>query len=114
MDVGEDFPVATQALKLRDIETMAREAVAIRRQVAEHEFELDIHINSPLSAKLDALHSATRAAVRATETERAARRAVAHEAKALGLTVRDTAALMGISYRSVPQLLREDLEPADA
>ncbi len=112
VDIGEEWPVGTQARTIGDVDMMAREAVSIRLEVPEDSFDLDISVDSPLADDLEALAEASRCAEAAVEAERRARRAVAHRARDLGLTLRDTASLMGLSHQRIAQLLQESPEPS--
>lgn len=105
-ELGDQF---TQAAKIRDIEPMARMLIADLLEIEPDSFELDVTSDPPpdvaqLIAERDAAAAERdRAAAAAAQ----AQRRVALVARENGFTVRDTAALAGITYGRIGQLLKE-------
>lgn len=95
----------TQGRDLEDAERMARDAVAALLDVAESEVEIDLHVNEADEVVAEVERARTRRAEAAREEQatlvRAARRLVDQ-----GLTQRDTARLLGLSFQRVHQLLK--------
>lgn len=106
---GREVEPITQATKVRDIEPMAREAIAISLEVDEDSFDLDVQVDAPSAVNelMSALEDSVAAAQAARNDEAHARRAAAVAARDAGLTVRDAGELLGLSYQRVAQLLKE-------
>ena len=96
----------TQARKVAEIEPMARDLVAVMRNVAPDSFELRTEIELPagVRAHLDAVEQARAEEDDARRRAAAELRAAAAELKDAGLTVREIGALLGMSYQRASQL----------
>jgi hypothetical protein len=100
----------TQARRLREVEEMARDLVAVMLDVDADSFQLDVTYDLPDSvrrrlAEADRLRQESDAAKSAAAAES---RAAARELVESGLSLRDTAQLLGLSYQRVHQLVYED------
>ena len=104
----------TQAKRLDKVAHMARDLVAAMLEVDHDDVSIDVRYELPVAA-VDALSEAKAAGEvarqLATLAAESGRRAVAalHEE---GLSLRDTAHLLGVSYQRVHQLLAEPLTNA--
>lgn len=98
--------VYSQARRLADVEAMARDAIALLNEVAPDSF--DITVEPVLDDEATRLVEQARAD--RVDAERAARRASEQLRAAVdrlvsaGLTVRDTAHLLGLSHQRVAQV----------
>ncbi|MEO6500880.1 MAG: hypothetical protein ABIQ09_03105, partial [Jatrophihabitantaceae bacterium] len=103
----------TQARSLREVETMARDLIAVMEQVLPDSFQLVTDVVFPASPRAHWERAADlRAAAAATQAEAAAEaRAAASELAAMGLTVRDIGMVLGVSFQRAQQLLAESPPP---
>jgi predicted RNase H-like HicB family nuclease len=97
----------THGRSLREVERRIREALGLWVEDSEEaEFELDVRLPSKLSLKLSALRSVREKADELQrQTSREASSVVIMLARGLGLSVRDTADLIGLSHQRVQQLI---------
>lgn len=97
----------TQARRLTEVETVAREVIADLTEVDPSDVEVEVTIQTP--APIAAAQAELAGAdARARESIRAAaecRRRVALVARSEGLTIREVAKLLGISHQRVSQLV---------
>ncbi|MFJ9387721.1 hypothetical protein ACIRON_02800 [Nocardioides sp. NPDC101246] len=97
----------TSARHVREIETMARDLIAIMEDVEPDSFEIDMRIELPadVRAHLDAAarlrEEATRANAEAAQEARAAARGLVDA----GMPLRDAGAVLGVSHQRVAQLV---------
>lgn len=96
----------TQARSLREIESMARDLIAVMADVDRDSFELSVEVRIPDGVE-EHLQRATE--LRATEAQARAQaaaevRAAASELKGAGISVRDIGALLGVSFQRAHQL----------
>jgi len=100
----------TQSHGLHDAETMIRDLIARRLDVAEDSFAVEV--TPEVGDGLDAETRSAREEIRAlAETQRRVAehsRAVARRLKAKGLSGRDVAKVLGVSAARVSQLLRDE------
>ena len=97
----------TQARHLSEVEAMARDLIAVYLDVPEDSFDVDLQIELPEAARkhLDNAHRLADEAAEALTNSARARRQAAMELKALGMTVRDIGAALGVSHQRAQQLL---------
>lgn len=97
----------TQARSLREVETMARDLVAVMRDVDPDSFELAMEITLPeqvrkhLEAAARLREESARANAAAAKEARAAARALAD----MGMSLRDVGVALGVSPQRASQLL---------
>lgn len=94
----------SQARRLDQVPAMARDAIALMRDVDPAAIEVEVHPEAP--EEVEAARAARR---EADHAERLAREATARAVHALlhrGLTVRDAGALLDISPQRVSQIAR--------
>jgi hypothetical protein len=107
----------TQAKRLDKVEHMARDLVAAMQEVDYDAVQVDVRYELPVAA-VEALSEAKAAAEVARQLARIAADSGRHAVAVLhreGLSLRDTAHLLGVSFQRVHQLLAEPLgEGADA
>lgn len=101
-----EIDIVTQARHLKDVEEIAAEAAALALDTTEE--SLTINANIAVPSRIKHLWSESRSkeiAARETAQEagKLARQAV-HELREQGLTQRDAATVLGISYQRVAQL----------
>jgi predicted RNase H-like HicB family nuclease len=100
--------VFSQARRLDQVETRAREAIALMLDVDEAEVgQLTVTVTPPDTAAdlLRELAASEAAAAAATEHTTALRRQVARELRDEGFPLRDVGRLIGISHQRVSQIL---------
>jgi hypothetical protein len=92
---------------------MARDLIAVMEQVKPDSFELVTDVVFPASAKVHWERAAElRAVAAATQAEAAAEaRVAARELAAMGLTVRDIGAVVGVSFQRAQQMLADSPAP---
>jgi hypothetical protein len=100
----------TQARRLREVEEMARDLVAVMLDIDPDSFQLEVTYELPDSvrghlAEADRLRQESDAAKSAAAGES---RAAARELVESGMSLRDAAQLLGLSYQRVHQLVYED------
>ena len=98
----------TQADHLGEVELMGRDLIGIWLDIDPDSFDVDIHIEPPPSvkAKLDQAQQAEQAARAATANAAMSRReAVRQLRQVYGLSVKETARLLGLSRGRIYQLL---------
>ncbi len=108
VDIREVPGAFTQARRLDQVETMARDMLALLLQSPPDSFDVavDADVPEPLVTKVEELRSLRERA--AAAEEEAARTATALVSAMLveGFTVRDAGRILGISYQRASQLAR--------
>lgn len=115
-DLVDDFdgePVLTQARRLDEVETEARDLICLTADVAPSGIDVDIHVEVPgVLGDLSAIRrqiAADRAEARAAEERAIAEsRMIAHALSEVGVPIRDIASVAGVSFQRAQQLVRED------
>jgi hypothetical protein len=99
----------TQARHLRELEAMARDLVAVMREVDPDSFKLEISYHLPESVERHLAEAARlrRESDAAKSAAAAESRAAARELLESGMPLRDAARLLGVSYQRVHQLAEE-------
>ncbi len=99
--------VFSQARRLDQVDNHAREAIAMMLDIGEDEIEISMAVTPPdtVADLLDALHTATETASKASATAAQMRIEAARALHDQGLPLRDVGALIGVSYQRVHQLL---------
>ncbi|ORW11083.1 hypothetical protein AWC14_19395 [Mycobacterium kyorinense] len=97
----------TQARNLAEVEPMARDLIALLKEIPDDSFQLDVRIELPEHVRhhLELARKYSEDAARAQAESARERRAAARELKARGLTVRDIGTALGISHQRAQQLL---------
>jgi hypothetical protein len=104
--VSVDGALATQALRFKDIETMARDWIATTGDLRPEDVEMEVSVVVPddVRTHLDRARELRDESARLrTEAGRESAAAV-HRLRDLGLTVREIAGLLDISFQRVHQL----------
>ena len=98
----------TQARNVGEIETMARDLVAVMLDIEPDSFDLKIRIELPstVQAHLKEVEQARAVAAEARTRAAAELRAAAVELKESGLSVRELGSVLGVSYQRASQLTR--------
>jgi predicted RNase H-like HicB family nuclease len=100
-----NYAAVTQGRDLAEAEANARKATALLLDVRASEVEIDLHVNEADELIAEVERARTRRAEAAREEQatlvRAARRLVEQ-----GMTQRDAARLLGLSFQRVHQLLK--------
>ena len=103
--------VHSQARRLDQVDSMAREAIALMLQVPEDSFDLTIE---PDLASLGGLQAAIEDALKAREASEHAQdqastamRHAVGEIRSLGYTARDAGMLLGVSNQRISQIERQ-------
>ena len=102
--------VFSQAKRLDQVETMAREAVAMMLDVDIDQIskiEVDIVPPACAAALIGTMHDALATAREATDAAALARREAARVLRADGLPMRDVGRLLGLSHQRVSQILAD-------
>ena len=96
-----------QARQLSEIEPMARDLIAVYLDVPEDSFDVEVEIElpEPVRRHLDTARRLADEAADALTNSARARRQAAIELRALGMTVRDIGAALGVSHQRAQQLL---------
>jgi predicted RNase H-like HicB family nuclease len=107
-----DLPrVFSQARRLDQVESMARETIALMLNVPEDSFEIVVEPDlSSLGDVREAVEAALRARERASAAQDAASSAMRHavsEIRGSGYTSRDAGLLLGVSNQRISQIERE-------
>ncbi|MBP2180109.1 hypothetical protein [Amycolatopsis magusensis] len=99
---------STQALRYRDVETMARELIEIMEGPGSGEYDLHLEVHLPSSVRdHQARAEVLRAEAQRKQAEAAAENRVAvQELLALGLSQRETGEVLGVSFQRVSQLAK--------
>lgn len=100
--------VFSQAKRLDQVETHAREAIAMMLDTDEDDVgELDVHVTPPdtVAELLEAFKVSVAAAAEASQEASRMRRRVAQALRDEGLPLRDVGRLIGVSHQRVHQLL---------
>jgi len=100
--------VFSQARRLDQVETMAREAIAMILDAdADQIGRIELEVEPPprAAALIGTMNDALEAAREATETAASARREAAEALRADGLPMRDVGRLLGLSHQRVSQIL---------
>ncbi|WP_084260281.1 hypothetical protein, partial [Mycobacterium avium] len=97
----------TQARNLTEVEPMARDLIALLKEIPDDSFQLDVRIELPEHVRhhLELARKYSEDAARAQAESARERRAAARGLKARGLTVRDIGTALGISHQRAQQLL---------
>ena len=98
----------TQTRSLTDAEEMARDYIASDLDVPEDSFQVRVvpEVGNGIDRKIKQTHQDIRAAAQAQSAAAESSRALVTELKALGLSGRDTAAVLGITPQRVSQLAK--------
>ena len=106
--------VHSQARRLDQVESMAREAIALTLDAPEDSFDVVVEPDfSSLGGVRDAVETALRERERASAAQEAASTAMRHavsEVRASGYTSRDAGMLLGVSNQRISQIEREPAE----
>ena len=104
----------TQARHLREVDTMARDLIALTTDSEPATFDLDVHVEVPAATRRH-LQRAERLRDQARDSQSKAAaelRAAAQELAISGLPLRDIGQLLGVSYQRAHQLVSADLSRA--
>jgi predicted RNase H-like HicB family nuclease/predicted XRE-type DNA-binding protein len=112
IDVAELPGVFSQARRLDRVESMARDAIALFLDIDPATLEICVETNLPsdLRRDVDAAGGLRAEADRLQAESSVAMRRLTHELIGRGLSVRDAAAILGISHQRVSQLVRGEPE----
>jgi hypothetical protein len=97
----------TQARHLREVESMARDLVAVMLDVGEETFDLELDVRLPASVQehLDAAKRLRDEAVHANSASAVEVRLAARELVDASVPLRDIGQLLGVSHQRVHQLV---------
>lgn len=97
----------TQARRLEQVESMAREVVSLLLDVTPESFDLDVQpaIPDEVRAELTRARDLQRQAERTQAEAATLVREAARKLRAQGLTVADVGAVLGVSFQRASQLL---------
>lgn len=97
----------TQARNLTEVEPMARDLIAVYLDVPADSFDIEVQIElpDPVRKHLDRARRLADEAAEALTNSAQERRKAALELKAIGMTVRDIGAALGVSHQRAQQLL---------
>lgn len=97
----------TQARSLREVELMARDLVAVMKDVEPESFELRVQIELPDSvrAHLDEAARLREESARANAAAAKESRAAARALSSMGMSLRDVGTALGVSPQRASQLL---------
>jgi predicted RNase H-like HicB family nuclease len=114
IDVPELPGVYSQARRLEQVESMAREVIALTLNVSEDSFDITVEPDlDSLGGVREAIEAALRERECASAAHDAASSAMRHavsELRASGYTSRDAGLLLGISNQRISQIERESAE----
>ena len=114
IDVPELPAVFSQARRLDQVESMAREVIALMLNVPEDSFDITVEPDfDSLGGVREAIEAALRERERASAAQDAASSAMRHavsEVRASGYTSRDAGLLLGISNQRISQIEHESAE----
>ena len=112
IDIPELPGVYSQARRLDRVGPMARDAIALFLDVDPATLDIRVETNLPsdLRRDVDAVGRLRAEADRLQVESSGAMRQLAHELRGRGLSVRDAAAILGISHQRVSQLVRPESE----
>jgi len=114
IDVPELPGVYSQARRLDQVESMAREVIALMLNVPEDSFDITVEPDfDSLGGVREAIEAALRERERASAAQDAASSAMRHavsEVRASGYTSRDAGLLLGISNQRISQIEHESAE----
>jgi predicted RNase H-like HicB family nuclease len=110
IDVPDLPGVYSQARRLDRVESMARDAISLFLDVDPATLEIRVETNLPseLRRDVDALGRLRAEADRLQAESSGALRHLTQELLGRGLSVRDAAAILGISHQRVSQLVHEE------
>jgi hypothetical protein len=99
----------TQARTLREVESMARDLVAIMDNIPADSFDLDVALTLPADVQADLDRSAELRAQAARSQAQAARlaRRAARRLRDQGLPLQDVGKALGVSFQRAKQLIDE-------
>ncbi len=97
----------TQARNLDEVEPMARDLIALWKEVPEDSFQLSVRVDLPddVLYRLELARKYTNEAARAQSEAARERRDAAKELKRAGMTVRDIGKALGVSHQRAQQLV---------
>jgi hypothetical protein len=108
IDVRELRNVHTQARRLDQVESMAREAIAVGLQAPDNSFDVAVQVDLPslgaLQPTIEQARRAREAADQAHAKAAAAVRQAVVEIRAAGYTSRDAGVLLGYSNQRISQI----------
>ena len=111
IDVRELRNVHTQARRLDQVESMAREAIAVSLQAPDDSFDVAVQVDMPslgaLQPTVEQARRAREAADHAQAKAAAAVRQAVLEIRAAGYTSRDAGMLLGYSNQRISQIEQE-------
>lgn len=114
IEVPELRGVHSQARRLDQVESMAREVIALMLEVSEDSFDLTIHTDlsslGDLQASIKEALEAREAAELAQDRASTAMRHAVGEVRASGYTSRDAGMLLGVSNQRISQIERQAAE----
>ena len=112
IDVPDLPGVYSQARRLDRVDSMARNAIALFLDVDPASLDIRVEMNLPsdLRRDVDAVGRLRAEADRLQVESSGAMRRLTHELLGRGLSVRDAAAILGISHQRVSQLVRAESE----
>jgi predicted RNase H-like HicB family nuclease len=114
IDVPELHGALSQARRLDQVESMAREVIALMLHVPEDSFDLSVEPDlDSLGGVREAIEAALRQRERASAAQDAAASAMRHavsEVRASGYTSREAGLLLGISNQRISQIEHESAE----
>lgn len=104
----------TQARHLREVDTMARDLIALTTDSDPATVDLDVHVEVPAATRRHLQRAERlRGQARDSQSKAAAElRAAAQELARSGLPLRDIGQLLGVSYQRAHQLVSADLSRA--
>ena len=114
IDIPELPGVYSQARRLDRVESMARDAIALFLDVDPATLDIRVETNLPsdLRRDVDALGRLRAEADRLQAESSGAMKRLIRELLGRGMSVRDAAAILGISHQRVSQLVRPESERA--
>jgi hypothetical protein len=101
----------TQAKRLDQVEDLARELVSVLLDVDEDSFDVTLDVDLPTEVSEEVMQAKdlrTKAEAIQQEATRIAARAAADLVRRQGLTMREAARVLGLSYQRVDQLLEKE------
>jgi predicted RNase H-like HicB family nuclease len=110
IDVPELRGVHSQARRLDQVESMAREVIALMLDVPEHSFDVTVQTDlaslGDLRASIDEARDAREAAELAQDRASTTMRHAVGEIRSSGYTSRDAGMLLGVSNQRISQIER--------
>ncbi|MPY93361.1 MAG: XRE family transcriptional regulator [Acidimicrobiia bacterium] len=107
-----DLPgVFTQARRIDQVEAMVRDAITTSGFPKRVDVELVVRLPEDVEARIVGAAHAQREAERATQHAASTAREVVGDLRALGLSMRDVGAVLGVSHQRVSQLASKGPRP---